>query len=125
MKYRYYKRVLKDIGPIILNNIGYIPTALHVWHTLKNAKMMPVPDYESSFCVEGKPHLKHKERKDIIGRANWLLKEVLVKDPEQLIRKMPEIIGRQFQGEWAIYACSMTAFALCNIIKLFTDTKVK
>ncbi len=125
MKYRYYKRVLKDIGPIILNNIGYIPTALHVWHTLKNAKMMPVPDYESSFCVEGKPHLKHKERKDIIGRANWLLKEVLVKDPEQLIRKMPEIIGRQFQGEWAIYACSMTAFALCNIIKLFPDTKDK
>ena len=125
MKYRYNKRMIKELAPIILNNIGYIPTALHVWHTLKKAKMAPVSDYEISFWLEGIPYLKHKERKDIIGRADWLLKEVLVKDPEQLIRKMPEIIGRQFQGQWAIYACSMTAFALCNIIKLFPDTKDK
>lgn len=123
MKYRYNKRVLKGITPIILNNIGYIPTALRVWRTLRNAKIVPVSDYEISFWEEGIPHLKHKERKDILGRADWLLKEVLVKDPEQLISKMPEIIGRQFQGQWAIYACSMTVFALCNIIKLFPDTK--
>lgn len=125
MKYRYYKRVLKEITPIILNNIGYIPTALHVWHTLKNAKMVPVSDYEIPFRADGISYLKHKERKDILGRADWLLEEILVKDPAQLIRKMPEIIGRQFQGQWAIYACSMTAFALCNIINLFPDTKVK
>lgn len=125
MKYRYNKRLLKEFAPIVLNNIGYIPTALHVWHTLKNAKMVPVSDYEIPFRADGISYLKHKERKDILGRADWLLKEVLVKDPEQLIRKMPEIIGRQFQGQWAIYACSMTAFALCNIIKLFPDTKDK
>lgn len=117
--------MLKEIVPIVLNNIGYIPTALHVWHTLKKAKMVPVPDYEIPFRADGISYLKYKERKDILGRADWLLKEVSVKDPEQLISKMPEIIGRQFQGQWAIYACSMTAFALCNIIKLFPVTKDK
>ncbi len=66
-----------------------------------------------------------KERKDLIRRADWLLKEILVKDPQQLIDKMPEIIGRQFQGEWAIYACSMTACALSNIIRLLPETKEK
>lgn len=125
MKYRYNKRLLKEFAPIVLNNIGYILTALHVWHTLKNVKMVPVSDYEIPFRADGISYLKHKERKDILGRADWLLKEVSVKDPEQLISKMPEIIGLQFQGQWAIYACSMTAFALCNIIKLFPDTKCK
>ena len=122
MKNRY---MLKEITPIILNNIGYFPTALRVWHTLKNAKMVPVLDSEIPFRADGISYVTHKERKDILGRADWLLKEVSVKDPEQLIGKMPEIIGRQIQGEWAIYACSMTAFALCNIIKLFPDTKDK
>jgi len=117
--------VLKEFATIILNNVGYIPTALHVWHTLKNAKMASISDYEISFRADGISYLEHKERKDILGRADWLLKEVSVKDPEQLIRKMPEVIGRQFQGQWAIYACSMTAFALCNVIKLFPDSKAK
>lgn len=116
---------MKEVAPLILKNIGYIPTALHVWHTLKNAEMGPVSDFDTPYRADGVSHLQHKERKDILGRTDWLLKEVLVKDPEQLIKKMPEIIGRQFQGEWAIYACSMTAFALCNIIQLWPDTKDK
>ncbi len=116
---------MKEVAPLILKNIGYFPTALRVWRTLKNAEIVPISDLDIPYRADGVSHLQHMERKDILGRADWLLKEVLVKDPEQLIRKMPEMIGRQFQGEWAIYACSMTAFALCNIIKLFPDTKVK
>lgn len=58
MKHRYYKRGLEGITPIILNNIGYIPTALHVWHTLKNAKMASVSDYEIPFRADGISHLK-------------------------------------------------------------------
>lgn len=123
MKYRYNKRMLKQFTALIFKNLGYIPSALHVWHTLKNSCMMPVSEYENPVRAEGLTELKLKERIDILGRADWLLKEVAVKEPELLIRKMPEIIGRQFQGQWAIYACSMTAFALCNIIKLFPDTK--
>lgn len=125
MKFIYNKRLLKEVSQIILKNIGYIPTALHVWRTLKNAKMAHILPYEIPFRADGISYLKHTERKDILGRADWVLKEVLVKDPEKLISKMPKIIGRQFQGQWAIYACSMTAFALCNIIKLFPETKDK
>lgn len=125
MQLRWNKRLLREVAPLVLNNIGYVPTALHVWHLLKNAQMTPVNDYQIPFRADGISYLQHKERKDIICRANWLLREVSVSEPEQLISKMPKIIGRQFQGQWAIYACSMTAFALCNIIRLFPETKEK
>lgn len=125
MQLRWNKRLLREVAPLVLNNIGYVPTALHVWHLLKNAQMTPVNDYQIPFRADGISYLQHKERKDIICRANWLLREVSVSEPERLISKMPKIIGRQFQGQWAIYACSMTAFALCNIIRLFPETKEK
>lgn len=79
-------------------------------------------------CLKKKydfPFASKIEKIELIRRANWLCKEVIVEDPEELIAKMPEPIGRQFQGQWAIYACSMTACALCNLIRLYPELRDK
>ncbi len=44
-------------------------------------------------------------------------------EPRQLIKEMPGGIGMQFQGEWALYPCSMLAEALTNIAELCPKTK--
>ena len=54
------------------------------------------------------------EKKDILERANYLISKVAT-SPKQLLSEMPSQIGSQFQGEWAIYTCSMTCKALTNI----------
>jgi len=63
-----------------------------------------------------------KEENEIIRRANYLLSKVAT-SPEQLFNEMPKDIGTQFQGEWALYSCSMTSVALANIAILFPHQK--
>ena len=58
------------------------------------------------------------EKKDIILRANYLTSKVAT-TPQKLLDEMPSGIGEQFQGEWAIYSCSMTCAALANIAILY------
>lgn len=65
------------------------------------------------------------EKQDILERANWLVKTIVVKDPETLVNKAPSMIGREYQGEWAIYCCSMLSHALANISYLYPDKKEK
>lgn len=64
------------------------------------------------------------EREDILERANWLCGKV-IKSPEALMQEAPAMIGREFQGEWAIYSCSMLTHALANISHIYPDTKAK
>ena len=47
-------------------------------------------------------------------RMNYLLGKVIT-SPETLLAEMPSAIGTQFQGEWALYTCSMTSAALVNL----------
>ena len=56
------------------------------------------------------------EKKDILERANYLISKVATSS-KQLLSEMPSQIGSQFQGEWAIYTCSMTCKALANMAK--------
>ena len=63
-----------------------------------------------------------KERKEIIRRANYLTSKVAT-SPQQLLDEMPSGIGEQFQGEWALYTCSMTSAALANIAILYPQNK--
>lgn len=65
------------------------------------------------------------EKQDILERANWLVKTIVVSDPETLMNKAPSMIGREYQGEWAIYCCSMLSHALANISYLYPDKKEK
>lgn len=62
------------------------------------------------------------EKTEIIRRANYLISKVAT-TPQQLLDEMPSGIGEQFQGEWAIYSCSMTCAALANIAILYPQNK--
>ncbi len=62
------------------------------------------------------------EKKDIIRRANYLTAKVAT-SPQDLLDEMPSAIGEQFQGEWALYSCSMTCAALANIAILYPQNK--
>ena len=62
------------------------------------------------------------ERKEIIHRANYLTSKVAT-SPQKLLDEMPSGIGEQFQGEWALYTCSMTCAALANIAILYPQNK--
>ena len=62
------------------------------------------------------------ERKDNIRRANYLISKAAT-TPQKLLDEMPSVIGEQFQGEWAIYSCSMTCAALANIAILYPGNK--
>ena len=62
------------------------------------------------------------EKKDIIRRTNYLTSKVAT-SPHRLMDEMPNGIGEQFQGEWALYTCSMTSAALANIAILYPQNK--
>ena len=62
------------------------------------------------------------EKEDILQRKNWLVDKVCI-EPLQLLKEMPGGIGLQFQGEWALYSCSMLTKALSNIAILYPETK--
>ena len=62
------------------------------------------------------------ERKEIIHRANYLTSKVAT-SPQDLLDEMTNGIGAQFQGEWALYSCSMTTAALANIAILYPQNK--
>ena len=62
------------------------------------------------------------EKDDIIERRNYLV-DKLVASPEDVLDGMPLAIGEQFQGEWALYSCSMLSAALVNISNLYPETK--
>ncbi len=62
------------------------------------------------------------ERKEIVHRANYLTSMVCT-TPQDLLNEIPSGIGEQFQGEWALYTCSMTSAALANIAILYPQNK--
>lgn len=63
-----------------------------------------------------------KEKADILQRKNWLVDKIVV-EPRQLLKEMPGGLGLQFQGEWALYSCSMLSKALSNISILYPEAK--
>lgn len=62
------------------------------------------------------------EKQDILARKNYLA-ETLLDEPQNVIDRMPTLLGEQFQGEWALYSCSMFSAALVNIARLYPETK--
>lgn len=64
------------------------------------------------------------EKEDILQRRDWLLDKVCV-PPLDLINEMPHRLGLQFQGEWAIYSCSMFTQALTNIAAIYSETRAE
>lgn len=64
------------------------------------------------------------EKTEILRRRNYLVNK-LVSSPDIVLNEMPGGIGSQFQGEWAMYSCSMLSAALVNISKLYPKEKDK
>lgn len=62
------------------------------------------------------------EKKDILERRAYLIEKV-VTTPKQLLDEMPSAIGPQFQGEWALYTCSMLSSAFVNISRIYPETR--
>lgn len=62
------------------------------------------------------------EKKELLQRRNYLIDEVIT-GPQELIDKMPKAVGPQFQGEWALYSCSMLSASLVNLSHLYPETK--
>lgn len=62
------------------------------------------------------------EKEDILARKDYLLGKLMV-NPQVVLNEMPAAIGIQFQGEWALYSCSMLSAALVNISQLYPETK--
>lgn len=92
--------------------LGALPFSMLKSHSSKDYPVRSVSSWD-------------EEKDDILERANWLCREIIVDDPEKLIQKMPSQIGREYQGQWAIYCCSMLAFALANISRLYPDKMEK
>ncbi len=65
---------------------------------------------------------KEDERADILERRDYLLSK-LITSPQRVVDQMPSIVGAQFQGEWALYSCSMLSAALVNISTAYPDTR--
>ncbi len=62
------------------------------------------------------------EKNDLLQRRNYLVGKIVV-EPRKLLNEMPGGIDAQFQGEWALYSCSMLAEALSNMAELYPETK--
>ena len=62
------------------------------------------------------------EKADILARRDYLIGKV-VTNPQQLIDEMPAIVGPQFQGEWALYSCSMLSAAMVNTTLIYNEDK--
>lgn len=73
-------------------------------------------------CATWNNGTMESEKTDILKRRNYLVGEV-VTDPQELIDKMPRSIGYQFQGEWALYSCSMLSAALVNMTIFYDEER--
>lgn len=62
------------------------------------------------------------EKDDILKRCNYLIEKAIT-TPNALINSMPESIGSQFQGEWAMYTCFMLSTSLENIVYLYPEKR--
>lgn len=62
------------------------------------------------------------EKVDIMERRDYLSGKLL-ESPQAVLDAMPSAIGAQFQGEWALYSCSMFSASLLNISHLYPETK--
>lgn len=104
-------RVLRSLAKVILALLGLLAVAVAVKAVWVRRCCREIGSFES-------------ERTDILERRAYLAREILV-EPDALIEKMPSAVGPQFQGEWALYSCSMFTAALVNIARLYPETRAE
>ena len=105
MKEKRRRRVRRAMY-IILGLILSVIIAKGIWMSISNRTL---GDFQS-------------EKEDILQRRNYLIEKVIT-EPEKLLAEMPEAVGPQFQGEWALYSASMLSAALTNIAYIYPETR--
>ena len=98
------------------NKFGWIVTVAALVIFLVSLKIIGV-SWESS--RQGTPEM---EKNEMLARRNYLLGKLLL-TPEEVLNEMPSAIGVQFQGEWALYSCSMLSASLVDMSKLYPETR--
>lgn len=63
------------------------------------------------------------EKEELLQRRDYLISKIIIDDPQALIDKMPKAVGPQFQGEWALYSCSMLSASLVNLSHIYPETR--
>ena len=104
-----------------MSNISY-KTKRRMWIVLSIIVLLVGVKYCWVKCSTSGHGSFEEEKKEIIRRANYLTSMVCT-TPQELLNEMPSGIGEQFQGEWALYTCSMTSAALANIAVLYPQNK--
>lgn len=97
-----YPKIICLIIPIFLALLS----AKYIW---VNNKCKHIGSFEAEF-------------ENIIQRRDYLIDKIVV-PPGKLLNEMPAAVGPQFQGEWALYSCSMLSAALTNIALIFPETR--
>lgn len=62
------------------------------------------------------------EYPDLLARGHYMYR-ITKSSPQDLLDQMPAILGPQFQGEWALYTCSMLSAAYANMSILYPGNK--
>ncbi len=62
------------------------------------------------------------EKKDLLRRRGYLIGKIIT-EPKKLLDRMPSAVGPQFQGEWAMYSCSMLSASLVHMAQLYPETR--
>lgn len=98
------------------STIGKMVTILGICVAIVLLKVISV-----SWTCKDQGNLQN-EKTEILERRNYLIDKLMVK-PNKVLQDMPAIIGKQFQGEWALYTCSMFTKSLVNISRLYPETR--
>lgn len=106
---------------MFFNSLKMLGAGINVMSTLPFHLMK---DASKQLTANAQAAAWEEEKTDILERANWLCSKIIV-TPEQLMNEAPAMIGREYQGEWAIYCCSMLTHALANISVLYPEKKEK
>ncbi len=116
---RFSPRAAAKMVPMMLNFGSYLPTVMSAAVAMRNMDKLPELRWNPN---APHPFYEESEKRDLLERLEWLCREVIV-GPQVLIDKMPEAIGREYQGQWAYYAISMTVASLSNIAFIYPEMR--
>jgi len=105
----YYESIMKHKTKMILWILGILVALIAIKCIWMAINMHNIGSFET-------------EKADILRRRNYLMEKVIT-SPQKLIDRMPAAVGEQFQGEWALYSCSMLSASLVNIAILNPETR--
>lgn len=110
------KIVGRKLPNVHLPSLGEIGTGIMWMAELMVTKIKGVDDFPIRTTSAWE-----EEKQDILERTKWLCDKVLCGDPNKLLDAMPNLLGRAYGAQWAIYSCTHLNAALRNISRLYPE----